>query len=626
MPEMHPFGRWPSTLDAAAAATAKLSVAGLRTLSTARYWVEGRPELGGRRVVLSQEPPGDPTVISPEGLSLASRVHEYGGGEMAVAEHDGVLVIGVRAADQALVAFRPGDAAVRVLLPGEPGDARGDLSVSGSLVLFVTEAHADGAVRRSVGSLDLATGEVIELLAGRDFYCHARLSDDGRRLVWCCWDHPDMSWEAAEVWISDLEGGSVAEPRRLAGGEGSAASHPIVLADGAVVLLEEVEGFVRPVRYGVDGTRQVLGEPGREHGGPIWVLGEEHLVEVDGRIVALQSDAGRAALVVVGPGSSVALEVPAMSLTTLAAGEGSVLWLGSTATALGAIGEVGLNSSHRSLLELGPPSPLGLDEIAVAEPIEAQGRAGDVVHGLLFRPSSRSASAPPGTLPPVIVVCHGGPTGQARAGFDPMIQLFCSRGFAVVAANYAGSTGFGAAYRHRLDAAWGIADVADCVDLVAWLGARGIVDASRAAIRGSSAGGLTALLGATTGAFVGVVSWYGVADLGTLVATTHDFEAHYLDRLVGPLPECEDRYVERSPVTRVGEMTGSVLLLQGLDDPVVPPAQSEAMAEALRAGGHDVELRCYEGEAHGFRRLETLVDAFEAELAFYQHHLCGPRG
>ena len=241
---------------------------------------------------------------------------------------------------------------------------------------------------------------------------------------------------------------------------------------------------------------------------------------------------------------------------------------------------------------------------------------GREVHGLLYPP--RGGGDRP---PPVVVFCHGGPTGQALGGLNPLIEALTSRGMSVLAANYAGSTGFGASYRHRLDGRWGLADVDDCVALLSGLAERGLVDADRAAIRGTSAGGFTALLGLATGAFRGAVSWYGVADLVTLAQSTHDFEAHYLDRLVGPLPEAIAVYEQRSPVNRAGEMAGAALLLQGLDDPVVPPDQAAAMASALEANGHEVELIEFPGESHGFRRLETLVAAFGAEVSFYERHL-----
>jgi dipeptidyl aminopeptidase/acylaminoacyl peptidase len=202
------------------------------------------------------------------------------------------------------------------------------------------------------------------------------------------------------------------------------------------------------------------------------------------------------------------------------------------------------------------------------------------------------------------------------------VQFFTTRGFAVGCVDYAGSSGYGRSYRCALWGQWGVADAEDCLDAALHLAARGDVDAGRMAIRGGSAGGMTALNALAAGeGFGACVSWYGVTDLLGLVATTHDFEAHYTDRLIGPLPESRSLYVERSPVSRATSMAGSVLLLQGTEDAVVPPSQAASMRDALVAAGVRCDLRFFEGEGHGFRRADTLSACLEAELGFYLEEL-----
>jgi dipeptidyl aminopeptidase/acylaminoacyl peptidase len=258
----------------------------------------------------------------------------------------------------------------------------------------------------------------------------------------------------------------------------------------------------------------------------------------------------------------------------------------------------------------------------VGQPFSFVGRSGRQVHGLFYAPTGKGTTGPPGTLPPLIVKCHSGPTGAVGAGFDVVTQYFTSRGFAMAAVDYAGSSGYGRAYRCLLWGQWGVADSEDCVDAARHLAARGWVDATRMAVRGSSSGGLTALNALASGeGFAAAVSWYGVTDLLGLARSTHDFEAHYTDRLIGPLPQCADRYEARSPIRRAAEIKGSVLLLQGQDDPVVPPAQTDDLCAALVAEGRHCEVRRFEGEAHGFRRAETLVAALEGELDFYLREL-----
>ena len=244
------------------------------------------------------------------------------------------------------------------------------------------------------------------------------------------------------------------------------------------------------------------------------------------------------------------------------------------------------------------------------------------MHGLLYRPALQDTAGPEGVRPPLVVQCHPGPTGAVSAGFDVVVQYFTSRGFALAAVDYAGSTGYGREYRRSLWGQWGVLDSDDCLDAARHLAATGTVDGTRMAARGASSGGLTALNVLADGStFAAAVSWYGVTDLVRLAATTHDFEARYLDRLVGPLPECRETYEARSPAWRPGSLSGAVLLLQGLDDPVVPPAQTERLRDALVAEGRHCTVRFFEGEGHGFRRAETLQACLEEELAFYQREL-----
>jgi dipeptidyl aminopeptidase/acylaminoacyl peptidase len=273
---------------------------------------------------------------------------------------------------------------------------------------------------------------------------------------------------------------------------------------------------------------------------------------------------------------------------------------------------------------LRPPAgvALGAADVAVGEPFTLTGRSGRPVHGTLFRPTLGGTRGPEERPPPLVTWCHGGPTSSCQAGLDLTLQFFTTRGFAVACVDYAGSSGYGRAYRCALWGEWGVADSEDCLDAALYLAQRGDIDAERMAIRGSSAGGMTALNALASGeGFAACASWYGVTDLLGLVATTHDFEAHYTDRLIGPLPEAHGRYAERSPVHRAAAMHGSVLLLQGTEDPVVPPAQAEGMRDALAAAGTGCDLRFFEGEGHGFRRADTLTACLQAELAFYLRQL-----
>jgi dipeptidyl aminopeptidase/acylaminoacyl peptidase len=251
-------------------------------------------------------------------------------------------------------------------------------------------------------------------------------------------------------------------------------------------------------------------------------------------------------------------------------------------------------------------------------PFVAEGPGGEVP-GHYFAPVA-PAGVPvlPGP-PPLVVFCHGGPTGSAEPGFDPTVQFFTSRGLGVAAVDYRGSSGYGRAYREQLAGGWGVADVEDCAAFAAGLAAAGRVDGDRMAIRGTSAGGLTALNALVrTRLFLGAASWYGVTDLEALAAETHDFESRYLEALVGPLPETAARYRERSPVHHPDRIAGRVLLLQGADDPVVPADQSVRFAELLGEHGVECRLVVFDGESHGFRAAATIEACLTEELDFYR--------
>jgi dipeptidyl aminopeptidase/acylaminoacyl peptidase len=274
-----------------------------------------------------------------------------------------------------------------------------------------------------------------------------------------------------------------------------------------------------------------------------------------------------------------------------------------------------------------PPSAsvsLGASDVTRGEPFALTGRSGGPVHGIFYRPLRPGDRDGPDadTRPPLLTWCHSGPTSNCQAGLDPTLQFFTSRGFAVACVDYVGSSGYGRAYRCALWGQWGVADAEDVLDAALHLAARGDVDGARLAVRGGSAGGMTALNALAAGeGFAACTASFGVTDLLGLAATTHDFEAHYTDRLIGPLPAARRLYEERSPINRAAVMTGSVLLLQGTEDPVVPPAQAERMRDALVAAGVPCDLRFFEGEGHGFRRAETLTACLEAECAFYLSEL-----
>ncbi len=653
------YGRWDSPLAAADVARGKVSLSDLCSDGDALYWLESRPAEAGRVVMVRADADGL-CDHSPEGTSIRSRVNEYGGGAMCLVpgRAPGAFAYVDQTDRRVWFCEGPGAPALggaspRPLTASPPGGQvhnHGGLSATadGDFVLAVRELQRVGPARpvRSVVALSTRGAQPCEttLLDGHDFFGTPRPHPAGDRLAVVAWDHPDMPWDASLVVVLPLarvgrptHGHEALEPDgpalTVAGGPGESVGQPAWARDGSLRFVSDRSGWWQPyVHSGLPGAEQ---EPVRltdveaEFHGPDWVLGQHTVAEtVDGTVVARVTSSGRDALIPLDPhgrsgrGAPTALPLPCVSIAALCAhGDGLALIGGTPAAPV----NVWVWTPGQDARALRPPSGAVLHErdLAVGEPFTLSGRSGRPVHGTLFRPTLGDWRGPAGMrAPPLVTWCHGGPTSSCQAGLDLTLQFFTSRGFAVACVDYAGSSGYGRAYRCALWGEWGVADSEDCLDAALHLAARGDVDPKRMAIRGGSAGGMTALNALAAGeGFAACVSWYGVTDLMGLVATTHDFEAHYTDRLIGPLPESRALYEERSPVHRAGSMKGAVLLLQGTEDAVVPPSQAEGMRAALDGAGTRCDLEFFEGEGHGFRRADTLTACLEAELAFYLHEL-----
>jgi dipeptidyl aminopeptidase/acylaminoacyl peptidase len=261
-------------------------------------------------------------------------------------------------------------------------------------------------------------------------------------------------------------------------------------------------------------------------------------------------------------------------------------------------------------------SPLEPGDISQPEPLWFAGHGGQRTHAWFYPPGGGATADSP-----LLVKSHSGPTSMARRGLSLGIQFWTSRGWGVVDVNYGGSTGFGRAYRERLNGQWGVVDVADCAAAAQAVVAAGQASPERIAIEGGSAGGFTTLAALCfTGVFRAGACRYGVADLSSLAQDTHRFEARYLDGLVGPWPAAQVTYAERSPLQHADRIRCPVIFFQGLDDLVVPPAQTDRMAAALTANAVPVEVHRFANEGHGFRSSTTQIAVLEATEAFFNRH------
>ena len=650
------YGCWASPIAAGDVARAKVSLSDLCSDGDAVYWLESRPAEAGRTVAVRSDDRGVAD-HSPHGVSIRSRVNEYGGGALCLVpgRSSGAFAY-VDQADQR-VWFCDGagaegagggiePVALGVAPPTGELHRHGGLSATadGEWVLAVREIHHESSTRpvRSVVALSTSAARCeTTLLDGHDFFGTPRPHPTGDRLAVVAWDHPDMPWDGSIVLVlalgrvsCTLHGHEVLQAvgaaQRVAGGAAESVGQPAWSSDGALRFVSDRHGWWQPYLQvafsGLGAECLPMTSKEAEFHGPDWVLGQQTMAEMaDGTIVARMTASGRDALVSLptrgDTESPPEVVQPCVSIAALCAHGDGLALIGSTPDAPSTVWVWTPDAGARPLR---PRVGVALDrgDVAVGEPFSLTGRTGRPVHGTLFRPTLRETKGRPGTAPPLVTWCHGGPTSSCQAGFDPTLQFFTTRGFAVACVDYAGSSGYGRAYRSALWGQWGVADSEDCLDAALHLAGRGEVDAQRMAIRGSSAGGMTALNALAAGeGFAACAAWYGVTDLLGLVATTHDFEAHYTDRLIGPLPGSRRLYEERSPVHRAESMHGAVLLLQGTEDPVVPPAQAEGMRTALKTAGTPCDLEFFEGEGHGFRRADTLTACLEAELAFYLREL-----
>ena len=363
-------------------------------------------------------------------------------------------------------------------------------------------------------------------------------------------------------------------------------------------------------------------EIGHDVGFPHWVFGESCFAFLDDGSVAFRYvEHGIDHLAVrAADGTVTPLELPFTSVATVAAHGSTVLLVAATPTTELHVAAVALVEGGAIVDTVVPGRDLGLDDSwwSVPEPVEFPTGDGAVAHALLYHAHNPEWSGPEGERPPLIVVIHGGPTSAARVNLKLAYQFWTTRGFAVVDVNHRGSTGYGRAFRDLLHGQWGIVDVEDCAAVARHLVARGDVDGARLCIRGGSAGGFTTLAAlAFQDTFSAGASHYGIADLGALARDTHKFESRYLDGLVGPWPDAHDVYEARSPLFHVDGIDRPLAVFQGLDDEVVPPAQSEVIVEAVRAKGLPVVYLTFEGEGHGFRQAANIRAALDAELQFY---------
>jgi len=669
MTETAAYGTWNSPITAADVARGATGVTYPSIVGGEVWWQERRPSENGRMaIVASAGPSGEPRELLPAPWNARTRVHEYGGKSYlpipSLSLAGGFDLVFANFADQRLYAagasISPGTGEAGIepvpLTPADGGFRFADLTLSPDdqeiWCVRETVLPADGpalpagfhlgggvAVRRDIvavpldGSAAADAAAIRVLVSGAQFFAFPTPSPDGTRLAWINWNHPNMPWDGTELRVAPVTGETVrvADATRVMGGPDESVIGPLWRDDTTLYVISDASGWwnLYAVAASAGATPRPLHPLEEEFAGPLWQLGGRPFdLMSDGRLAVLHG-LGEYHLGLLDPVSGELADVDLPGYRTV---NGDLAVVGTTiATVAGGPrtpwSVLRVAASGETELIKQPPVATDPAYLPDARPVQLSAdRGGGVVHAIVYPPARPEVAGPDGELPPFIVQVHGGPTAQASPVLSMEKAFFTSRGIGIIDLNYGGSSGYGREYRNRLRGQWGIVDVADAYTAALGLAESGEADRARLAIRGGSAGGWTALAAVTSGpgltgtkeaVFAAATSYYGVSDLRPFAVDTHDFESRYLDGLVGPLPEAEYLYTERAPVGHVTELTCPVLLLQGLDDPIVPPSQSEAIAADLAEHGIRHAYIAFAGESHGFRKAETVIASLEAELAFY---------
>lgn len=614
-----PYGTWRSPISADLIASASVSFSQLVPDGSTLYWIEVRPFEQGRAVIVRCTVDGTMTDVTPPGFHARTRVHEYGG--LCYAVQNGVVFFS-NYADQRLYRQEPGQEPRPITPEAQLRYADPVVDAARNRLICVREDHTgSGEAVNTIVAVDLrGQAEQVVLAAGNDFYAAPRISPDGSMLAWLTWNHPNMPWDAAELWVAPLDAaGSPGTPEMIAGGPGDAAFQPEWAADGTLFVMAERSGWWNPYRYRDGRVEPVAPTPIEEELGlPHWVFGvRSYALLHQGGLIAVTSSRP-ATLLRFDSDSLTELNLPWWSIGALQAQGDELVFIGAAPHIPPQIVRYNPVQRTHTVLHRSPAPQIDPGYISLPDQISFPTTNDRMAYANFYAPCNREYAAPDGDLPPLVVMCHGGPTAHTSASYNLKIQYWTSRGFAVADVNYGGSTSFGRAYRERLEGNWGIVDVDDCCNCARYLAEQGRVDGRRMAITGGSAGGFTTLAALTfRQVFKAGASHFGVSDLEALARDTHKFEARYLDRLIGPYPERRDLYLERSPIHHTDKLNCPIIFFQGLEDVVVPPDQSERMAAALRARGLTTAYIPFEGEQHGFRKASSIKRALESEVAFY---------
>lgn len=644
------YGNWPSQITSELIVSDSISIDEARVTASAFYYIERRPQEKGRCVIVRNEADVSSDVL-PLPYSARSRVHEYGGGCYYVDEAPGGdRIFFINDSDQDIYLIE--QQRVR-RITDEPHSRFADFVYDRerNRLIAVREVHVDELaneqadeqddeqIENTIVSIDVECGEISVIAEGYDFYASPRISHANDQLCWQAWKHPNMPWDGNELWLCDIDSdGGISNQRHIAGSDDISVFQPSWSPDDVLYYIADDDGWWQLYRYEScrDKDRVIRLTSGeKEFGLPQWVFAQSRYAFIDDkRIICSYQASGKTELALLSLGDRVlnAIDTEWTSFDSIAASANSeadsrrhnICFIAASGTRFPQLVSARIhggkaNQLDAEIIKSSCEIPLSDDYYSSARTLSFSNRHQQTVYANYYPPTNPEINGGKDMPPPMIVICHGGPTGQSSIALDPKKQFWTSRGFALLDVNYSGSTGYGRNYRQRLDKQWGKLDVEDCCDAALYAVTEGLADKEKLIIRGSSAGGFTVLAALTfEEVFSAGASYYGISDLSSLADDTHKFEKHYTDRLVGPYPEAEATYRQRSPIHHTEQMNCPVIFFQGNQDRVVPKEQAEVMYDALSRKGLPVAAQYYATEQHGFRQAETIKQALENELRFYQ--------
>ncbi|KAK6506590.1 hypothetical protein TWF481_005048 [Arthrobotrys musiformis] len=657
-----PYGTWesPISIETISGKSISLQECAVSLLTKSIYHLEGRPAEAGRSVLCYTSSSSSSKVeVIPKDYSCRTSIHEYGGAAFKPYPNEEAFVFTVPGGSRsvykvALQKDENGNTSAGepvTLVSGVPTKRYGNFAINpkdDKWILAVLEDHQGSRPDQVVNTLVSIHGEPgsvkVETVAeGKDFYSSPSWSPDGTKITWLQWEHPDMPWTGSQVWIADWVDGKAQNQIAVAGKPlTESASQPRWNPDGTLFFCSDRTGYWQLYQLLEDGSSRHVALEGLEHGEfshAEWQIGWHSYDFLNpSQIVAnyTTNATSKTLLIDITNNSFKDLDLPFVDTQPAsihAVSESAFTIIASTASTPSSLYLCTLSGDTASYKEVASSTETSvpLDLISNAQhitfPRKSSPEPDTEAYAWYYPPQNPEYAAPEGSLPPLVISLHGGPTSHSTCGLALSIQYWTSRGYAYAYVNYTGSTGYGRKFRDALNTKWGIADVSDAADCVHHLASQGLVDKTRVGIVGGSAGGYGVLQAICSypDIWAACVSNYGISSLRALVEDTHKFESRYMDGLLWDLDasqEEKDRVLdERSPLLRAGNIRAPALLLQGVEDRVVPKEQAEEMAKIIKANGGLVEVELFEGEGHGWRKQETVVKALNLQEDWWRKYL-----